>query len=226
MFVKLMLVRCCVNRAKKKKDAPCFELLHSLTNADIVKDGTLDNKKIKILLDTGSQTSVARADLVAKEKWDPSTQISVRCVHGDLAYYPTAEVQVGIDGVLEPVRVALIPEMPVDLLIGVNDFSSGRVPTNVNHNMVVMTRQQKRQQAAQRQKNLATTVTASPFPVVSPAPSIEAELPVQDGDENFSPVEAENVPTEEVVDSATEDDSAIVEPEVQEEKQENTCHYR
>ena len=76
----------------------------------------MDNKKIKILLDTDSQTSVARADLVAKEKWDPNTQISVRCVHGDLAYYPTAEVQVGIDGVLKPVRVALIPEMPVDLI--------------------------------------------------------------------------------------------------------------
>ena len=85
---------------------------------------------------------------MAKEKWDPNTQISVRCIHGDLAYYPSAEVQVGIDGVLKPVRVALIPETPVDLLIGVNDFSSGNLPTSDSHNVMVMTRQQKRHQAA------------------------------------------------------------------------------
>ena len=118
-------------------------------------------KKI-ILLDTGSQTSVARADLVAKEKWDPNTQISVRCVHGGLAYYPTAVVEVRIDGVLKPARVTMIPEMPTDLLTGVNDFSSGNVPTSDSHNVMV-TRQQKHQQAAERQKNLATTVTASPL---------------------------------------------------------------
>ena len=82
-----MLVKVLFNQGQIT-DAPCFELLHSLTNDDIVKNGTLDNKKIKILLDTGSQTSVARADLVAKEKWDPNTQISVRCVHGDLGLLP------------------------------------------------------------------------------------------------------------------------------------------
>ena len=47
-----------------------------LSNLDIVKDDT----KAKVLLDTDSQTSVARADLVAKEKWDPESKIAVRCI--------------------------------------------------------------------------------------------------------------------------------------------------
>ena len=49
-----------------------------------MKDGTLDSKTVKVLLDTGSETSVTRADWVDKEKWDRDT---TRCVHGDLAYY-------------------------------------------------------------------------------------------------------------------------------------------
>ena len=65
----------------------------------------------------------------------------------------------GIDGVLKPVRVAL---MPVDLLIGVNDFtptSSGErsMSTDVNYNLVVMTRQQKHQQTT---KGLASFYNA------------------------------------------------------------------
>ena len=143
------------NQGEIVTNAPCSQLLHNLIKFDIVKEGTLDNKTVKILLDTGSQTSVARADLVAKEKWDPDTKISVRCVHGDSAYYPypIAMVQVGIDGVRKPVRVALIPEMPVDLLMGVNDLAlagSRNMPGSDNHNLMVVTRRQKRQQMANR----------------------------------------------------------------------------
>ena len=59
-------------QGQTKKDAPCLELLHSLTNSDVVKMALWIITKI--LLDTGSQTLVARADLVAKEKWDLNTQ--------------------------------------------------------------------------------------------------------------------------------------------------------
>lgn len=76
-------------------------------------------------------------------------------------------VQVGIDGVLKPVSVALIPGMPV---IGVDlaPTSSGENSTPNNHNLMVMTRQQQCQQAAGRQKNQATAVTtASSSPLIT-----------------------------------------------------------
>lgn len=81
---------------------------------------------------------------------------------------------------------------------------------------MVMVRQQKRQQAAQRQRNSATTMTASLIEVNLP--------PVRDSNENFGLVEAENVPSEEVADLATEDDNASTEPEIQDERQDNTYH--
>ena len=74
-----------------------------------------------------------------------------------------------IDGVWKVVRVALIPEMPVDLLIGVNDLalaSSGEMLSD-DHNLMVMTRQQKRQQMIARQENQTTAVTASPAPLTT-----------------------------------------------------------
>ena len=52
-------------------NALCFELLygsellHSLIDCGIVKEGTFDDKAVKILLDTGNQTSAARVDLVS-----------------------------------------------------------------------------------------------------------------------------------------------------------------
>ena len=130
-------------------NALCFELLygsellHSLIGCGIVKEGTLDDKAVKILLDTGSQTSAARADLVAREKWDLKTQIPVKCVDGDLTRYLSAEVEIGVDGVLKPVRVALIPEMPLDLLLGANDFmhthSEATPVISGNQNLMVLT---------------------------------------------------------------------------------------
>ena len=58
-------------------------------------------------------------------------------------------------------RVALIPGMPVDLLDDLSLTSSGETTTANNHNLMVMTRQQKCQQVTGRQKNQATAVTAS-----------------------------------------------------------------
>ena len=120
MLVKWALEKCYLIRDRRKAEALCSQLL---PNFEVVKEGTSDDAKGKMLVDIGNQTSVARADLVAREKWDSETKIAVRCVHGDSAYYPLAVVRVGIDGVWKVVRVALIPEMPVDLLIGVNDGS-------------------------------------------------------------------------------------------------------
>ena len=80
------------NQGQTEAEAPCSQLL---PNFEVVKEGTLDDTKVKVLLDTGSQTSVARADLVAREKWDSETKIAVRCVHGDSTYYPLGNCKSG-----------------------------------------------------------------------------------------------------------------------------------
>ena len=55
------------NQGQTEAEAPCSQLL---PNFEVVKEVTLDDTKVKVFLDTGSQTSVARADLVARENWD------------------------------------------------------------------------------------------------------------------------------------------------------------
>ena len=85
-------------------------------------------------------------------------------------------MEIGVDGVLKPVRVALIPEMPLDLLLGVNDFihthSEATPVISGNQNLMVLTRSQKRRQAVTRHTTLATTTTTSPSSLTPHMPAV------------------------------------------------------
>ena len=47
-----------------------------------LRKGQLDGKDVQILLDTGSEVSIARASLVDPDKWSQET-VRVQCIHGD-----------------------------------------------------------------------------------------------------------------------------------------------
>ena len=79
----------------------------------VLREGQLDGKDVQVLLHTGSETSIARASLVDPAKCSQQT-VKVKCVHGDVIAYPSAIVDLKLDGWEGSIRVALVPNVPVE----------------------------------------------------------------------------------------------------------------
>ena len=56
--------------------------------------GKVDGKAVRMLVDTGCDRTMVRADVVDEAKWDNSDKSSVLCVHGDTVCYPSAMVDI------------------------------------------------------------------------------------------------------------------------------------
>ena len=80
----------------------------------------LDGRDVQVLLDTGSETSIVRASLVDPNKCTQQ-MVKVQCVHGDVIAYPSAIVDVEIAGWERQNTVAMIPEVPVDVVLAWSD---------------------------------------------------------------------------------------------------------
>ena len=105
-------------------------------------EGTLDGQPVQVLVDTGSRMSVARAVLVDQSKWKEE-EAELQCVHGDTASYPVADVTCKLDGWKKEVAVAVVPGLPVDLLIDCDDHLLFAGVISNNSSLPVMTRSQK-----------------------------------------------------------------------------------
>lgn len=62
----------------------------------MLQDGKLDGRDVQVLLDTGSETSIARADLIDPSKGHQQPA-KVKFVHGDVITYPSAIVDLKVD---------------------------------------------------------------------------------------------------------------------------------
>ena len=102
----------------------CRERVCNPSNSKCMLEGKIEGKSVKMLVDTGSYTTIVKADLVENEKWNEGETINVVCVHGDSVDYPTAEVDLEMGGRIKKAKVALVPGVPVDVLIGIKDFDS------------------------------------------------------------------------------------------------------
>ena len=80
-----------------------------------------------ILLDTRCTQTMVRSDLVDSSKLIAGEATTIRCVHGDNALYPLAEVEVNVDGVAMTVRAAISEELPVAVLLGTDVPELGRL---------------------------------------------------------------------------------------------------
>ena len=134
-----------------------------------VRNGKVDGKPIKILLDTGSKMSIVRADLVNQTRWNVKDGMPIQCVHGDQLIYPTAEVLLEVDGWSKSLRVALVPQVPVDMIVGTSDYCpDGILPVAAHNNdatrsLMVTTRsqKQKRKQVEISQKESTAGISDS-----------------------------------------------------------------
>ena len=133
-----------------------------------VKDARLDSEPIKILLDTGSKMSIVKADLVNQSRWNTEDRVPIQCVHGDQLTYPTADVLLEIDGWSRILKVALVPQMPVDMIVGAGDYCpDGFLPTLAQKNdgpscLMVTTRSQSKKINIAQEGPVAGTSDNSP----------------------------------------------------------------
>lgn len=96
----------------------CPERTNNSNNSEYVREGRVEGNDVKMLIDTGSYTTIVKADLVENGKWNEDETINVVCVHGDSVDYPTVEVELEIGDSEKRTKVALVPEAPVEVLLG------------------------------------------------------------------------------------------------------------
>ena len=86
-----------------------------------LREGYLEWKPVQILVDSGSEITVVKASLIDPKRWNREELVRV---HGNEILYPSAQVRLETDGEGRTMKVALIPEVPVDILLGVRDSIS------------------------------------------------------------------------------------------------------
>ena len=125
---------------KRANSKPVMVATQGLGKQLVLRDGKLDGRDVQVLLDTGSETSIARASLVDPSKCTQQT-VKVKCVHGDIIAYPSATVDLKIDGWEREITVALVSDVPVDVVLAWSDH----YPT-AEFKSLVTTRAQRRRQ--------------------------------------------------------------------------------
>ena len=96
---------------------------------------------MQILVDSGSEITVVKDSLIDPKRWNQKL-VRVQCEHGNDTFYPSAQVRLEIDGWGRTTKVALIPEVPLNVLMGVRDsISPGQ---ELKECLAVTTRAQKK----------------------------------------------------------------------------------
>jgi hypothetical protein len=62
--------------------------------------------------------TLVRSDFVSDDKINNQSKVQVRCCHGDLRSYPTAKVQVTVDGRIYQVEAGVLSQLPQPVLLG------------------------------------------------------------------------------------------------------------
>ena len=85
--------------------------------------------------------SVVWADLEDKSKLEAGTA-ELECVHSDLASYQTAQITLKFDGWSKELTVAVVPRLPVNVLISWKVYASADEMSGIT-SLAVLTRSQK-----------------------------------------------------------------------------------
>ena len=80
--------------------------------------GKVEGQPVELLLDTGCSKSLIDASLVPSEKIQQEEYVSMQCAHGDFKTYPTAVVDVEVDGKVHTLKVAVAENLPRHALLG------------------------------------------------------------------------------------------------------------
>ena len=122
----------CHNKEKKVTyKRSNWAIAHNQGNIDeFVKshkiEGKLNGKLTEMVIDSGSEQTFVRMDLIKKTEIDHKNNITTLCYYGDKHQCPSAWVRIEIakkDGTVQrkTIKVGLVPTLAVDVLLG-GDF--------------------------------------------------------------------------------------------------------
>ena len=89
-----------------------------VTQKDVCLPGTVEGSKLKILMDTGCSRTMVSSFLIPLEKYVNGKGVSVRCGHGDINFYPLAQVEIGVKDTKLSVEAAVAENPTVPVLFG------------------------------------------------------------------------------------------------------------
>ena len=117
----------CPLKAQQSVRARSKPVLIACTNPGeklALREGYVEGKPVQILMDSSSKITVVKASLIDPKRWNWEELVRVQCVHGSEILYPSAQTRLETDGWGRTMKVALIPEVPIDILLGVRDSIS------------------------------------------------------------------------------------------------------
>ena len=131
--------------------------------------GKIEGKNVELLLDTGCSKSLIQASLVPSEKILEGEKVTMQCAHGDVKTYPTASVEVEIDGKIYTLKAAVAENLPRHALLGrdVKDLIKMIIKEDQKHvqqALEVTTRNQKRNQEKEEAIQLTKEMTSKATP--------------------------------------------------------------
>ena len=92
------------------------------------QQGTLDNRPLDVLIDTGSDRTMVAAEVIDPSLVNWENKAAVLCVHGDTVHYPTARVELRAGGWTGEREVIVVPRLPAGVLLGLDVVCQGSDP--------------------------------------------------------------------------------------------------
>ena len=105
---------------KRANSKPVMVAMQGPSKLLVLQDGKLDGRDVQVQLDMGSETSIARASLVDPTKCTQHNGKGTMCAW-ECNCLPLPQVDLEIDGWEREITVALIPEVPIDVVLAWSD---------------------------------------------------------------------------------------------------------
>ena len=99
-----------------------------------------------MVLDMGALCTLVHQDLLPPEKVVGNQKFQVQCAHGNISEYPTAQLEISINGATFKIRAGVSPTFPRHVLFGCDIGNRVRLAVNEANAFSVLTRLQKRKQ--------------------------------------------------------------------------------
>ena len=80
--------------------------------------GLVESKPAELLVNSATSCTSVHQALVAPEKIDTDDQLQIKCAYGDSVVYPTANIEINIDGKLYHLSAEESPPLPRPVLWG------------------------------------------------------------------------------------------------------------
>ena len=129
-----------------------------------IYQGLVEGNSAKLLVDSGASFTLVHQTLVAPKKINTDDQLQIKCAHGDFVVYPTANIEINIDGKLYHVRPGVSPSLPRPVVLGRDIGNVFELAVWEQEAYVVLTRIQKRKKVKEEAAALSKKIT----PAVKP----------------------------------------------------------